>query len=351
VTEEKALSSQEDWFEMSEGKGDKEQLKASDFEEVQGEPLPAIPSQEEDTKKCVQRLICPRCKIIYERGDACIRCHSSLIEKSPSTEREDVEPSSSEVCTEEFSLSPGLEVCEEETRLSHRPEAENETSQGQSPEHLPLNGLPISRIRTVGFPRKNPQKGFRLLLELVGIIILIVASGYLIWSIVSYFVVERPEANTPASTEISHRPSNVSNSSIPVTAPHMVVSSEPPDSKQTFTEGEEVEKIRNLLEGIRQANLEKNIGLFMSCYSPGYKDREVKKKETIESWENFNYLYLSYDLKKHSVSGSTAQARVEWFIRFSPRAGGPSQESKTILEVTFKKEKDGWKIKEIKPLG
>lgn len=355
VTEEKAISCQEDWFKVSEDKEDKEQLNVTDPEEAQKEPLPAVFLEKQDIEKTTQRLICPRCKIIYERGDACIRCSSPLVEKTSSTEREDPDLSSSEACKEELLLSSGLEAHREEPKTADRPEAEDEPSQGQSSEQLPLNRLPINRIRTVGFPRKNPKKGYRLFLELVSIIILIAAPGYLIWSIVAYFVVEKPEASMPADIKvdprISPRSSAVPNSSTPVTAPHGVASSMPAKSKLPFEEGEEVEKIRTLLENIRQANLKKNIDLFMSCYSPGYKDREGKKKETIETWENFNYLHLSYDLKKHSVSGSTAQARVEWLIRFSPKAGGQFQESKAVLEVTFTKEEDGWKVKEIKPLS
>ena len=37
-------------------------------------------------------LICPKCKILYERGSSCIRCRSPLVEKGSSVEREEIKP-------------------------------------------------------------------------------------------------------------------------------------------------------------------------------------------------------------------------------------------------------------------
>jgi hypothetical protein len=122
-------------------------------------------------------------------------------------------------------------------------------------------------------------------------------------------------------------------------------------SKPIETEMQQIEKIKGLLENIRQANLQKNIDYFISCYATDFKDREIKKKTTLESWKNFDFLDLSYDLKSPSISGDTAKARVEWLMKISPKTGGQPQEIKTILEVTFKKEGDGWRIGEIRPLS
>ena len=114
---------------------------------------------------------------------------------------------------------------------------------------------------------------------------------------------------------------------------------------------QEIENIKALLENIRQANLQKNIDLVISCYATDFKDREGKKKTTLTYWKKFDYLDLSYDLKNPSISADTAKARVEWLIKISPKTGGQPQESKTILDVTFKKEEGDWKIKEVKQGG
>jgi ketosteroid isomerase-like protein len=111
---------------------------------------------------------------------------------------------------------------------------------------------------------------------------------------------------------------------------------------------QEIENMKALLEKIRQANLRKDIDLFLSCYAFDFKDRDGKKKATLAHWKNFDYMDLSYDLKNPSISGDSVKARVEWLIKITPYSGGRPQESKTILDVTLTKEGEGWKIKEVK---
>ncbi len=119
-------------------------------------------------------------------------------------------------------------------------------------------------------------------------------------------------------------------------------------NRVSAAESKEAEKIRRLFENIRQANLKKNIGLFMSCYSRDFEDKKGKQLATLEAWESFNYLDLSYDVKKQTITGDMADVSVEWLIRTSPKAGGQPQDSRTILNVTLSREKGNWKIREIK---
>ncbi|MEW6376075.1 MAG: hypothetical protein AB1502_09855 [Thermodesulfobacteriota bacterium] len=125
----------------------------------------------------------------------------------------------------------------------------------------------------------------------------------------------------------------------------------PPQSPGTVIEGQEVEKIKSLFENIRQANLQKNIDLFMSCFSRDFNGREGKRLDTIETWKHFNYLDLSYDLKKQTISGNTANVRLEWLVRVSQKVGGQQQDSRIVLDATLKREDGRWKIKEIKPIS
>jgi hypothetical protein len=113
----------------------------------------------------------------------------------------------------------------------------------------------------------------------------------------------------------------------------------------------EDEKIKSLFGTIRQANIEKKIDLFMSCYAADFKDRNGKRLATLETWDHFDYLDLSYDLKRLTVTAQNAQVRVEWRINISPKNGGPPQKTIGLLDVTLKKEGSHWKIGEIKPVG
>jgi RNA polymerase subunit RPABC4/transcription elongation factor Spt4 len=120
---------------------------------------------------------------------------------------------------------------------------------------------------------------------------------------------------------------------------------------KSMPEVREDAKIKSLFEKIRQSNLEKRIDLFMSCYSADFKDRNGKRSETLETWDNFDYLDLSYELKKLIVTTQTAQVRVEWRINISPKNEGTPQMTTSLLEVTLKKEDGHWKIGEIKPVS
>jgi hypothetical protein len=113
----------------------------------------------------------------------------------------------------------------------------------------------------------------------------------------------------------------------------------------------EDDTIKSLFGTIRQANLEKKIDLFMSCYAADFKDRNEKRFSTLETWDNFDYLDLSYDLKGLMATGQTAQVRVEWRINISPKNGGPPEKTVSLLDVALKKEGDHWKIGEIKPVS
>jgi ketosteroid isomerase-like protein len=124
-----------------------------------------------------------------------------------------------------------------------------------------------------------------------------------------------------------------------------------PTRHQTASEDRDAEKIRALFENIKQANLKKNIDLFMSCYSHDFNDREGKRLDALETWGFFNYHDLSYHLKTQVISGDIANVRLEWLIRISKKMGGEVEDKKTLMEVTLKREDGGWKIKEIKPLS
>lgn len=116
-------------------------------------------------------------------------------------------------------------------------------------------------------------------------------------------------------------------------------------------EVQEDEKIKSLFGTIRQANIEKKIDLFMSCYAADFKDKNGKRLATLETWDNFDYVDLSYDLKRLTLTAQNAQVRVEWRINISPKNGGPPQKTIGLLDVTLKKEGGHWRIGEIRPVG
>jgi ketosteroid isomerase-like protein len=199
-----------------------------------------------------------------------------------------------------------------------------------------INSLPDKRRETI-VPLERAQSFLRPLPIAAGcVIILIAVAAYLLWPTYSYLI-KKPFRSIPFISKKEAIP------------PVPLASSTTKLSPDLGTQ--EIEKIKSLFQKIREANLQKNIDLYMSCYSLDFKDRESKKVDTLENWNNFNYLDLSYNLKTHSISGDTANARVEWLIKISPKAGGQPEESRSVLDYILKKENEDWKINEIKPVG
>jgi hypothetical protein len=160
------------------------------------------------------------------------------------------------------------------------------------------------------------------LMAVSGMILLIAVGAYFAW--------QKPSpSNRPISEETAQ------------TSLH-------PEMESTGVEAPEANGVKSLFENIRQANLRKNIGLFMSCYSRDFDDKEGKRLATLEMWKNFNYIDLSYHLKKQTITGNTADVMVEWVIRTAPKAGGQRQNTRIVLNVTLNREKGSWKIKAIR---
>jgi len=160
------------------------------------------------------------------------------------------------------------------------------------------------------------------------VIILMVAAGYFLWPQQPQPVKPIPKIRTAFTPTLPFR-----------------------NRPSAASKDQELEKIGSLFENIKQANLEKDIDLFVSCFSRDFDGMDGKRKETLKMWENYNYLNLSYHLKKQKVSGDTANVTLEWLVRTSQKTGGQMQEGRTVLEVRLKREEGLWKIKEIKPLS
>jgi ketosteroid isomerase-like protein len=119
--------------------------------------------------------------------------------------------------------------------------------------------------------------------------------------------------------------------------------------RSSSLEGEESKRIGFLFENIRQANLQKDIDLFMSCFSSDFSDKEGKRQDTLKMWETFNYQDLSYDLKELTLLGDTAVVKLEWVVLASEKLGGKPHNGTTLLDVSLRREDGSWKITRIKP--
>jgi len=355
--------------------------------EVEEKPtlFPPIQKQTESTSQ--KKLICPNCKIIYERGNTCVRCGEALVtqistkdpEKSKSLETPEVQVDGlllqnlENLSFGDVEQAPKKKI---EIPASPKVEAKEETIPTEIPEEQTTKRFTEELDRRLNLPKKGKTNYRRLFFEVGSIAIMAIAGGYFLWAIYSYMTTKEPPLKTPPSAEVSapvlQNPSPSPNATATVSIPQetnrketeqrSVVSQEKTESIPSMAshltssdavvvETLEIRKIKDLLENIRQANLQKNIDLFISCYALDFKDREGKKKATLAYWKKFDYLDLSYNLKSPLISGDTAKAKVEWYIKISSKTGGQLQENKTLLDVTLIKEEGRWKIKEVKQVG
>jgi ketosteroid isomerase-like protein len=377
-----------------------EEPKISRGLEVEGEPLQVQTIQEQLVQTPRKKLICPTCKIIYERGDSCVRCGSGLVSQTEFQEKEKPKSSDTEVSLSALDLGVGTGPArpaqedvdfewpsltspkrrdsgaaekgkKKEFEVFPTMEVEEDFFKTQTSKQQPPKTSADDSEKRSSLPTKPKKDYRRLFLEVGGITIMALAGGYFLWSVYSNLIRKEPERRTlvskgavsqilPASsssanpaatgTESGESKTKEESSSISKEAAPSPLS--PPDTSKTpSAEIQERRNIETLLENIRRANLQKDIDLFISCYAADFKDREGKKRATLSYWTKFDYVDLSYDLKNSSISGDTAKVKVEWVITTSSKTGKQPQKSKAILNVTLKKEEGGWKIEEVKQAG
>lgn len=320
---------------------------------------------EEDKKKEGEprpdgRLVCPKCHILYEKLTSCIRCGTPLITQSALRQMEESPPSAvPESEKGESKTAPPSEVKKEpppaapprktpveprrgEIKRTEAADIGQEPSPVQAVEEGPEKKLPEDRREKPFRLEKQKKNFFYSLHGILSIVLLLMVAIYFL--ITQLLTTKRVGPGTPAPQKIIEPAEEKSSTMSKEASPAL-----PSSSLPVVLLPQEIQKLLDLLENVRQANLKKNINLLMSCYSSEYKDLEERRRMALQSWSKYNYLDLEYVLKVESVSIDSAKAKVEWRIRSIPVTGGQTEEGKSVLNVTFQKEKNEWRIQEVTP--
>jgi hypothetical protein len=308
-----------------------------------------------------ERLICPKCHILYEKLTSCIRCGVPLVTQSAFKEmKESPPPPAPESKKTVSKAAPPSEVKKEPSPVSPPRKTPVEPGRGErkQPYAADMTQEPSSmeaaeKGAEKELPEDKREKAFKLgkqkksffysLHGILSIILLLMVAAYFL---INHFVTgEHVGPRTPSSKKTIESPGKESSTISKESSPTV-----PSSALPVVLLPQEIQKLLDLLENIRQANLKKNISLLMSCYTSDYKELEERRRTALQSWSRYNYLDLDYVLKVESVSIDAAKARVEWQIRSIPVKGGQLEEGKSVLNVIFQKEKNEWKIKEVTPV-
>jgi hypothetical protein len=111
----------------------------------------------------------------------------------------------------------------------------------------------------------------------------------------------------------------------------------------------EQEELVNLLTKIREAQLKKDIHLFMEAYSPDFPEAGQKRDTTLTIWKKYNYLDSQFKLTDlQGETPTTILGKVIWNIKTQDQKNGSIRIVTKTYQVTFSKGSGKWLIYNLK---
>ena len=109
--------------------------------------------------------------------------------------------------------------------------------------------------------------------------------------------------------------------------------------------------LEEILNRIKEANLKKNILLYMGTLSAQYPQAEKKRQEVSKTWEKFDFKQMAFSVNKlQEVDGNNAIAEVKWTTTAQNKTTGDLQTGNFYYRVRLTKELGQWKINKIEEL-
>jgi hypothetical protein len=108
------------------------------------------------------------------------------------------------------------------------------------------------------------------------------------------------------------------------------------------------EQVQKELSILREAQLHKDIVLFMSVYSLTYPELDDKRANTLKAWELFDFTNLVFTVDKiQTIDPDNAIAWVTWYIDTKNRRNQELASSSQTYQVRFAKEMGKWRIRSL----
>jgi hypothetical protein len=99
---------------------------------------------------------------------------------------------------------------------------------------------------------------------------------------------------------------------------------------------------------LREAQMRKDIVLFMSVYSVTYPELDNKRASTLRAWERFDFNNLVFTVDKvQPIDSNNAIAVVTWYMDTKNRRTQDLSSSSQVFQVRFAKEQGKWRIRSL----
>ncbi|PLX82161.1 MAG: hypothetical protein C0616_02745 [Desulfuromonas sp.] len=103
-------------------------------------------------------------------------------------------------------------------------------------------------------------------------------------------------------------------------------------------------ELTTLFRRVREATLQRDIDLFMSCYSADFPNREQKRSQTLALWDKHRFINLSFDMSDMRMGGDLLHSVITWDIELQELPDGEPRQISTTNNVTLEKDRNRWRI-------
>jgi hypothetical protein len=153
-----------------------------------------------------------------------------------------------------------------------------------------------------------------------------------------------PPAPAPAPAPKVEAPAPVP----PATTATPAAPATPAPEPAPATEASLKEQLQKELSILREAQLRKDIVLFMSVYSLTYPELDNKRANTLKAWESFDFTNLVFTVDKiQPIDPDNAIGEVTWYMDTKNRRTQELSSSSQIFQVRFAKEMGKWRIRSL----
>jgi|GEM_PF-5091526 len=108
------------------------------------------------------------------------------------------------------------------------------------------------------------------------------------------------------------------------------------------------EQLARVLGTLREAQVNKDLSLLMSCYATDFPERSQKIREMANAWQDFDFTAMFFsleDLQPQGVAG--ARAKIVWDIQVQDRRTQEFLTATQTFRVEFVKEQGAWRIRSL----